>query len=99
MSRACSASETSSPAGQLGTELDPTPLWYILKEASCARTAAVHLGPTGGQIVAEVFAGLLELDRHTYLNVDPRWQLKAPAAPAEGQVRSRRPNLIACALS
>jgi hypothetical protein len=68
----------------LGTSLDPTPLWfYILKESEL-RAAGHHLGPVGGHIVAEVFAGLLEADRQAYLNVDPRFRPAPPVAPEEG---------------
>jgi len=58
---------------ELGTDLDPTPLWfYILKESEL-QAGGRHLGPTGGRVVAEVFAGLLELDRQSFINLDPRW--------------------------
>ena len=32
-----------------------------------------RLGPVGGRIVAEVFAGLLMGDPTSYANCDPRW--------------------------
>lgn len=50
-----------------------TPLWYyILKEAEllCGGT---RLGPVGGRIVAEVFAGLLFADPLSYVNIAPGW--------------------------
>ncbi len=50
-----------------------TPLWlYILREAE-VMAGGQHLGPVGGRIVAEVFLGLLALDRNSYLNADTRW--------------------------
>lgn len=53
-----------------------TPLWvYILAES--ARNFHLHgeakLGDVGGQIVAEVFIGLLAGDPTSYLNVNPFW--------------------------
>ncbi|MGH2352510.1 MAG: peroxidase family protein, partial [Chloroflexota bacterium] len=51
-----------------------TPLWfYILREAE-KRAEAERLGPVGGRIVAEVFVGLLEGDRQSYLRQAPEWQ-------------------------
>lgn len=68
----------------LGTALDPTPLWsYILKESELTAEGK-HLGPVGGRIVAEVFAGLLESDRQAYVNVAPLFKPTPPAAPADG---------------
>jgi hypothetical protein len=50
-----------------------TPLWfYILREAD-VREDGRRLGPVGGRIVAEVFIGLLEGDRMSYLRQDPEW--------------------------
>jgi Animal haem peroxidase len=62
---------------------DNAPLWfYILREAELKGLMKVpgdklgghHLGPVGGRIVAEVFAGLLTQDRQSYLNIHRRWQ-------------------------
>jgi hypothetical protein len=51
-----------------------TPLWYyILREAE-VDNGGTHLGPVGARIVAEVFVGLLQEDRHTFLNQAPRWR-------------------------
>jgi hypothetical protein len=54
------------------------PLWYyILAEAQQAfvdDTTPIRLGPVGGRIVGEVFAGLLLGDKHSFLNQDPLWQ-------------------------
>jgi len=50
-----------------------TPLWfYILREAEVMADGR-RLGPVGGRIVAEVFIGLLEGDRMSYLQLDPDW--------------------------
>ena len=58
---------------------DRTPLWfYILREAALAEKGE-RLGPVGGRIVAEVFIGLLEGDRSSYLSQDPDWQPFLPA--------------------
>jgi hypothetical protein len=51
-----------------------TPLWfYILKEAE-TRAKGEHLGPVGGRIVAEVFVGVLDGDRQSYLRANPFWE-------------------------
>jgi hypothetical protein len=50
-----------------------TPLWfYILREAA-VREGGKRLGPVGGRIVAEVFLGILNGDRMSYLRQDPDW--------------------------
>jgi len=50
-----------------------TPLWfYVLREAQVI-AGGRRLGPMGGRIVAEVFIGLLEGDRISYLHQDPNW--------------------------
>jgi hypothetical protein len=49
---------------------DPTPLWfYILKESELM--GGEHLGQVGGRIVGEVLLGLFELDRHSWIQLDP----------------------------
>jgi len=70
---------------QLGTELDPTPLWfYILKEAELTPdetgVGGRRLGPVGGAIVAEVLLGLLKADPSSYVSEDPRWTPTLPGA-------------------
>jgi hypothetical protein len=56
----------------LGLDRD-TPLWfYILKEAEL-RTRGAHLGTVGGRIVGEVFVGLLEGDRRSFLRAGRDW--------------------------
>lgn len=53
---------------------ESTPLWvYILREAE-KRAKGEHLGPVGGRIVAEVFIGVMEGDRQSYLRQDPFWE-------------------------
>ncbi|KQP69738.1 peroxidase [Microbacterium sp. Leaf288] len=57
---------------------DRTPLWfYILREADIVEDGE-HLGPVGARIVAEVFLGLLQGDRASYLAQDPDWQPSLP---------------------
>ncbi|MFG2056137.1 heme peroxidase family protein [Micromonospora sp. NPDC048930] len=59
---------------EIGSTLDPTPLWfYILGEAGKAGEGK-HLGPVGGRIVAEVLLGLLEIDTRSFLQAEPTWQ-------------------------
>jgi hypothetical protein len=66
-----------------------TPLWYyILREAEEAGGA--HLGALGARVVAEVFVGLLEEDRSSYLNLAPGW---TPAA-ADGGADFKMPDLL-----
>lgn len=56
----------------------PTPLWfYLLKEAE-VRAAGQHLGPAGGRIVGEVLLGMLEMDKLSWVNVDPTWKTPVP---------------------
>jgi hypothetical protein len=58
------------------------PLWYyVLCEAqSDLGDGGRHLGPVGGQIVAEVLAGLLEDDRSSYINKHPAFKPTLPRA-------------------
>lgn len=50
-----------------------TPLWYyILKEAQI-REKGERLGEVGSHLVSEVFIGLLQGDRLSYLSQDPCW--------------------------
>ncbi|HEX9991127.1 MAG TPA: heme peroxidase family protein [Chloroflexia bacterium] len=50
-----------------------TPLWfYILREAEKLGKGE-RLGPMGGRIVAEVFIGVMEGDRQSYIRQDPFW--------------------------
>ncbi len=59
---------------------DHTPLWfYILREAD-KLGGGKTLGPVGGRIVAEVFIGLLEGDRMSYVRQNPDWVPELPGA-------------------
>ena len=57
---------------------DNAPLWYyVLAEAQQEfkkNETPIRLGPIGGRIVTEVFAGLLLGDTHSFLSQYPRWQ-------------------------
>jgi hypothetical protein len=60
-----------------------TPLWfYILREAAVEREGR-RLGPVGGRIVAEVFIGLLEGDRMSYVRQDPDWKPDLGGKPGQ----------------
>lgn len=59
-----------------------TPLWYyILKEAEVMENGR-RLGPVGGNIVGEVFIGLLKRDPNSYLSTNPAWKPTLPSATA-----------------
>ncbi|MCC7367033.1 MAG: peroxidase [Chloroflexi bacterium] len=66
-----------SPAGRVLRAhglLEQTPLWfYVLKEAEVLGGGQM-LGPVGGRIVAQVFAGLLRNDPDSYLSAPDGWQ-------------------------
>ena len=60
---------------------DNCPLWaYCLAETEHQTVTGLLdvktklLGPVGGRIVAETFAGLLTYDSHSFLNQDPNWK-------------------------
>jgi hypothetical protein len=66
---------------QQGLDRD-TPLWfYILREAEKIAEGKT-LGPVGGRIVAEVFIGLLQGDRMSYLKQSPNWSPSLPGMQA-----------------
>jgi hypothetical protein len=54
------------------------PLWYyVLAEAQQQfdkDSTPIRLGPVGGRIVTEVFAGLMLGDHHSFLCQDPTWR-------------------------
>lgn len=57
-----------------------TPLWYyILKEAE-VQGGGQHLGAVGSRIVAEVFVGLLEGDKNSFLSKNKGWKPTLPSA-------------------
>jgi hypothetical protein len=66
-----------------GLDLDrSTPLWYyVLKEAEVIEGGRT-LGPVGGRIVAEVFLGLLKLDKNSYFS-ERRWRPTLPTRSGE----------------
>ena len=67
----------------LGLERN-TPLWYyVLREADIIG-GGQHLGPVGGRIVGEVIIGLLQSDRASYLNAEPRWTPTLPSSTGAG---------------
>ena len=76
--------EDLSELGALGQDLDvSTPLWYyVLKEAEVME-GGQQLGSVGGRIVGEVIIGLLQLDRHAFLSVDPQWRPTLPTRNGE----------------
>ncbi|HEX3978718.1 MAG TPA: heme peroxidase family protein [Solirubrobacteraceae bacterium] len=85
------------------------PLWaYVLAEteevtvdfATTDGTQSIstrRLGPVGGRIVAETFAGLLAADSSSFLNVDPLWTPDPELVSAGGTFGLRE--LIAAALT
>jgi hypothetical protein len=56
-----------------------TPLWYYCLAEAERLMDGLHLGPTGGRIVGEVFVGLLQLDPNSYLRAQPTWQPTLPS--------------------
>ena len=79
-------------------DFDATPLWfYLLKESELLADGGVHLGPTGGRIVAEVLTGLLELDKQSFVNSAPCWRPEPPVTDEAGELDLGR--LISFALS
>ncbi len=60
---------------------DNCPLWaYCLAETQHQTVTGIGdvksklLGPVGGRIVAETFAGLLTYDSHSFLTQEPNWR-------------------------
>lgn len=73
-----SAADLSELKG-LGANLDTsTPLWYYILKESAVMNDGLTLGPVGGRIVAEVFIGLLQMDRGSYLSAHERWRPTLP---------------------
>lgn len=70
---------------EIGTDLDPTPLWlYVLLEARRA-TGGQRLGPVGARIVAETILGLLAYDPSSFAVREPGWTPTIPGtAGADG---------------
>jgi hypothetical protein len=59
-----------------------TPLWLYFLLESAARGDGERLGPTGGRIVAEVLAGLIDADPESYRALEPGW---TPTLPSRGE--------------
>jgi hypothetical protein len=58
------------------------PLWYyVLREAEIG--GGEHLGLVGGTIVAEVLAGLITMDRKSFLQIAPKWKPVFGEVPGE----------------
>jgi hypothetical protein len=53
------------------------------------REGGRRLGPVGGRIVGEVFIGLLQMDRESYLSRNPWWKPTLPRmdGSASGEFR------------
>jgi heme peroxidase len=67
---------------ELGTDLEPTPLWlYVLLESGLG--GGQQLGPVGARIVAETLLGLLSQDPSSYVRQERTWQptITGGAAP------------------
>ncbi len=87
---------------------DNCPLWtYVLAETQetnleftttdgVKSISTRQLGPVGGRIVAETFAGIMANDASSYLNVNPLWKPNPALATADGTFGIRE--LIAGAL-
>jgi hypothetical protein len=65
-----------------GFERSTPPWFYMLKEAELLSNGE-RLGPLGARIVAEVFIGVLQGDRQSFLNANPNW--RPELANAKGQ--------------
>lgn len=72
-----------------GAVAGKAPLWfYVLAEAQQQfkkNDTPIHLGPVGGRIVGEVFAGLLIHDSHSWLSQNPSWQPEKSFQNANGE--------------
>jgi Animal haem peroxidase len=77
-------------ARQLGFDV-ATPLWYyILKEAQL-RGRGQRLDGVGSRILAEVFVGMLQADKESFLNQQPAW---TPTLPASNPGNFTMPDLL-----
>jgi hypothetical protein len=56
-----------------GLDRSTPPWFYILREADVLGKGE-RLGPLGGRIVTEVLIGVLQGDRHSFLNANPNWR-------------------------
>lgn len=53
--------------------VDNTPLWYYILYEAKELKGGKRLGPVGSRIVAEVIIGLIQGDKTSFLNQDPKW--------------------------
>ncbi|MGD0307481.1 MAG: peroxidase, partial [Candidatus Acidiferrales bacterium] len=51
-----------------------TPLWYYILREAYALAGGHRLGPVGGEIVAEVFVGLMDADPMSYRHAATEWR-------------------------
>ncbi|QRN95087.1 peroxidase [Archangium violaceum] len=59
----------------VGFESSTPPWYYMLRESELEKgNEGKHLGPVGARIVAEVFIGVLQGDRFSFLNANPHWR-------------------------
>ncbi|MCY1075689.1 hypothetical protein [Archangium lansingense] len=58
---------------KVGFERSTPPWFYMLREADVF-SKGEKLGPVGARIVAEVFIGMLQGDRQSFLNANPNWR-------------------------
>jgi hypothetical protein len=57
-----------------------TPLWYYILKEAALQADGLRLGDVGSRIVGEVFVGLLEGDKNSFLSKDPNWKPTLPSA-------------------
>ena len=82
------------PGEQLGAP-EPTPLWfYVLKEAEIQQQG-LRLGAVGGRIIAEVLLGLLDLDKHSWIHIEPDWDASRVIPDSDGDAKVTMSDLIA----
>jgi hypothetical protein len=68
----------------VGFEHSTPPWYYILRESELEPgNEGRRLGPVGARIVAEVFIGVLQGDRHSFLNAAPNWRPELANAQGE----------------
>jgi hypothetical protein len=56
-----------------------TPLWYYILSEAQRMANGLHLGPTGGRIIGEVFIGLMQLDPNSWVRTQPNWRPTLPS--------------------
>jgi len=57
-----------------------TPLWYYLLKEAEVEGGGNHLGQVGSRILSEVFVGMLEGDKNSFLSKKKNWTPTLPAA-------------------